>query len=64
MRDRFDAFPAQLVLTILWATVGTAASLYFRSSLLWVSLISVYAIVISHWTAYLAWKAKRAAQGD
>lgn len=60
-RDRLDAFPTQLVFTIVWATAGTAVSLWLRSSLLWVSLISVYAIVISHWTAHLAWKAKRAA---
>lgn len=64
MRDRFDAFPAQFWLTIIWATVGSAVSLYLQNSLLWVALMSVYAIVISHWTAHLAWKAKRAAQGD
>lgn len=56
-----DAFPTQLVLTIVWGTAGTAAALYFKSSILFVSLISIYAIVISHWTAHLAWRAKRAA---
>lgn len=64
LRERLDAFPSQLVLTILWATVGTAVSFIYRDSLLWVSLISIYAIVISHWTAHLAWRAKRIAQGD
>lgn len=62
--ERFDRFPMQLVLTVLWATVGTAASFYYKDSILFVSLISIYAIVISHWTAHLAWRAKRAAQEE
>lgn len=61
-RERLDAFPTQLVFTIVWATAGTAASIHWSNSILWVSLISIYAIVISHWTAHLAWKAKRIAQ--
>jgi len=64
MRERLDAFPTQLVLTVLWATVGTALSIHWSNSILWVSLISIYAIVVSHWTAHLAWKGKRIAQGD
>lgn len=64
MRERLDAFPTQLVLTVVWATVGTALSIHWSSSILWVSLISIYAIVVSHWTAHIAWKAKRAAQDD
>lgn len=62
--DKIDAFPTQLVLTILWATVGTGISLWLSSSILWVSLISIYAIVVSHFTAHIAWRAKRAAQED
>lgn len=57
-----DEKPIQLWLTLVWATVGVALCLKYQSSILWVGLISVYAIVISHWTAYLAWKAKRAAE--
>lgn len=64
LRERLDAFPTQLVLTILWATLGTTVSIILSSSILWVSLISIYAIVVSHWTAHLAWKGKRIAQGD
>lgn len=58
-----DAHPIQLWLTVLWATVGTAVSLLLRNSILWVSLISVYAIVISHWTTHQAKQAKQAAEG-
>lgn len=64
LRKRIDAFPTQLILTILWGTIGTGVSLHYSNSILWVSLISIYAIVISHWTAHLAWRAKRVAQGD
>lgn len=60
--ERLDRFPTQLVLTILWATFGTGLSLIYRSSILWVSLMSVYAIVISHFTAHLSWSAKQAAK--
>lgn len=64
LKERIEKFPTQLVLTILWATVGTAVSIILSSSILWVSLISIYAIVISHFTAHIAWKAKRAAEED
>lgn len=61
-KQQIDQFPTQLVLTILWATVGTVVSFIYKDSILWVSLISIYAIVISHFTAHIAWKAKRAAE--
>lgn len=64
VKERLARFPTQLWLTILWATVGTAASLYFSSSILFVSLISIYAIVVGHWGAHTAWKAERAALTD
>lgn len=60
--ERLEAFPTQLVLTLVWATVGTALSLLWSTSILWISLISIYAIVVSHWTAHIAWKAERAAK--
>lgn len=60
-RERLDAFPTQLVLTIVWATVGTAVSLWLRNSILWIGLISIYAIVATHFSAHLAWRAKREA---
>lgn len=60
-RERLDAFPTQLVLVLVWATAGTAVSVWLKSSILWLALMSVYAIVSNHWTAHTVWKAKREA---
>lgn len=59
--DKLDAFPTQLILTILWATVGVVLCVLFRHSLLWIGLISAYANIATHWSAHLGWRAKRAA---
>jgi hypothetical protein len=61
VRQRVDAFPTQLVLTIAWIVIGVPVCIRLRNSILWVALMSVYAICIAHWTAYLAWRAKREA---
>lgn len=53
--ERIDRFPTQLVLTILWVVVGTPVCLVLRDSVLWVALMSVYAIAVGHWSAHLAW---------
>jgi len=63
-RERFDAFAGQLVLVVGWSTLGLAACLILRQSLLWVSLMSWYAIVVTHWSAHLGWRAKRAAEAE
>lgn len=62
LRERLDAFPSQLCFTVVWVVVGIPVSLWLRDSILWISLISVYAIVASHWTAHTAWKAERATE--
>jgi hypothetical protein len=62
MRERLDEFPTQLVLTIGWIVLGLPACLYWRNSILLVLLMSWWALVISHWSAHLGWRAKRAAQ--
>lgn len=64
MRERLAAFPTHLWLTIGWISLGTPLCLYFHDSVLLVLLLSVYAIVISHWTAHTAWKAERAAEAE
>lgn len=63
IRERLDAFPTQLVLTIAWIVVGVPLCIHWRNSILWIALMSVYAIIVSHFTGHLAWKAKREAQG-
>lgn len=62
MHERLAAFPTQLALTILWILLTIPTILWWHSSILWIGLISVYAIVISHFTAHIAWKAERAAE--
>lgn len=49
----------------LWATVGWAAgggvlSFLLATSVAWVVFMSLYAIVISHWSAYQASRAEDA----
>lgn len=66
LRQRIDAFPTQLWLTVAWLIVGAIATVVlartpYERMLLGVSF---YAIVISHWTGHLAWRAKREAQGS
>lgn len=50
------------ILAVLWTVIGGPLSLYWRQSLLWVSFMSLYAIVITHAGADQADQAKRAAQ--
>jgi hypothetical protein len=48
-----------LALAAAWATIGTAYTLLWGAeSILWIGLISVYAIVISHLAAYDAARAE------
>lgn len=44
-------------LTIAWALAILPTVLWWRESILWVALISVYANVVGHWSA---WQAARA----
>lgn len=64
LKERLDAFPTQLTLTIVWLVVGTPVCIHFKDSILWVSLMSLYAILVSHWTGHLAWKAEREASEE
>lgn len=48
-----------LGLAIVWATIGTVYTLIWGAeSILWIGLISVYAIVIAHLAAYDAARAE------
>jgi hypothetical protein len=50
---------AHLGLAILWATAGGAYTLLWgATSILWVGLMSVYAIVVAHLAAYDAARAE------
>lgn len=50
---------AHLVLAAAWAVTAIPTCLYWKNSILWVLIISIYANVASHWSA---WEGKRAAR--
>ncbi len=56
-----------LWLFFVWLIPGAILSWLMRSSVPWVTFMSWYAIVVSHWAAYQAGKAARevkASNGD
>jgi hypothetical protein len=48
-------------MTVIWAAMIPPTVLWWRESILWVALLSVYANFISHWGAYQAARAEKAA---
>lgn len=50
-----------LVLALVWAMLTIPTLLWWKNSILWVSLMSIYAIVVSHLAAYSAAHAEKAA---
>jgi len=50
-----------LFLALIWAILTIPTLLWWKNSILWVSLMSIYAIVISHLAAYSAAHAEKAA---
>ena len=64
LRDRADRFPTQLMLTLIWVVVGLPLSIMWGDVLLWTQIMSLYAIVITHFGAHLAWRAKRAVEDN
>lgn len=41
---------------IFWVVVGLPVSYYLRNSLTWIVVLSVYAIIVGHWSG---WSAER-----
>ena len=50
-----------LILALAWTILTIPTLLWWKNSILWVSLMSIYAIVISHLAAYSAAHAEKAA---
>jgi hypothetical protein len=50
------------VLTVVWAALAVPTVLWWHDSVLWVGLISVYANVVGHASAWQASRAEKAAQ--
>lgn len=49
----------QLVITGLWFLLVVPTVVWWSESTLWIGIMSIYAIVVSHYTAYLAAKKKK-----
>lgn len=65
MKERLDAIPTQLLLTIAWVIMmPLAIATGWIYLVAFVSVVSIYANAASHWSAHLAWRAKREAQGE
>lgn len=47
-----------LTLLIIWTALIIPTVLWWRESVFWVSLMSVYAIISTHWGAYQASRAE------
>lgn len=43
-----------LSLMTLWIVVGLPVSYFLRQSITWLVVLSVYAIIVGHWSAYQA----------
>jgi hypothetical protein len=49
---------------ILWTLLLVPSALWWKSSILWVIFMSVYAIVATHWSIAQGARAERAANKD
>lgn len=52
-----------LYATLLWAGLAVPTLLWWRESIFWVALMSLYANVVGHWSAYQAARAEEASRG-
>jgi hypothetical protein len=46
------------IATLVWATLAIPTLLWWKESILWVALMSLYANVVGHWGAYQASRAE------
>lgn len=47
-----------LVMTFVWMALGIPTAIWWKQSILWVALMSLYANVVGHWSAYQASRAE------
>jgi hypothetical protein len=45
-----------LILLVVWSALAVPTALWWRDSVAWVSFMSLYAIVSTHWAGYQAAK--------
>lgn len=60
----FMSRPVQGVLTLAWLTLIIPTILWWRDSLLWIALMSVYACFIGHLSTYAASRAEDEAKAN
>jgi hypothetical protein len=53
-----------LILTWGWVLLIVPTVLWWKESILFIGIVSVYANVVSHWTAYQAARAEKAASNQ
>lgn len=64
MATKPEAFKKlHLTLTLVWAVLAVPTVVWWSESILWVALISVYANVAAHWSAYQGSRAEES-NGD
>lgn len=51
-------------MTIAWALMAVPTALWWKNSILWVGLMSVYACMTTHWSSFQGARAERAAGND
>jgi hypothetical protein len=51
-------------MTIFWVVMAIPTVLWWHDSILYVALISVYALIIGHWSAWQASRAETNGQSD
>lgn len=65
LRERIDAFPFQLTMTIVWIVmVPTAIVTGWLWSIGFIAACSIYANAIGHWSAHRAERAEKAHDPD
>ncbi len=52
-----------LVLMVVWVVVGLPVSYWLRESIAWLVVLSVYAIIVGHWSGWSAERPTEVAEG-
>ena len=50
-----------LAMTVVWGLMLIPTLIWWKDSVLWVALMSVYACVMGHWSSYQGSRAEKAA---
>ena len=59
-RDFIHSARFHMVMSLVWAAMLIPTLVWWKSSILWVAAMSLYANFIGHWSAYQAARAEKA----